>query len=108
MEATAKNFKPSIPDVVPLVLEYFAQPGNEGGGIFHVVLVDKNYEKCHAVSALEVAQESGDSLALKIAEMLVEMSSTQRRKLSASLHWYSMTDEQKARRRQRDDISPGL
>lgn len=108
MQPGQKNTKPTIPDIVPLVLEYYQREGNDVGGIFHVVLDDKNYEQCFAVSALEEAKSLGDPLTLKIAEMLVEMSSTQRRKLSASLHWYSMSEEDKARRRQRDELTPGM
>ena len=105
MEQVQKKTKPSIPDIVPLVLEYYGRDGNGVGGIFHVVLEDKNYEQCHAVSALEQARALSDPLALQIAEMLVDMSSTQRRKLSASLYWYSLSDEDKTRRRQRQRLS---
>lgn len=108
MQQLQRTTKPTIPDIVPLVLEYYAREGNDVGGIFHVVLEDKNYEQCHAASALEQARGLDDPLALKIAEMLVEMSATQRRKLSASLHWYSMSDEDKARRRARDAFEFGM
>lgn len=108
MEQVQRNAKPAIPDIVPLVLEYYKREGNGVGGIFHVVLEDKNYERCHALSALEEAKALNDPLALQIAEMLVDMSSTQRRKLSASLHWYSLSDEDKARRRQHDELTIGM
>lgn len=103
MEQEAKKTKPSIPDIVPLVLEYYAREGNSAGGIFHVIIDDKNYEQCFANSALVEARETKDPLTIQIAEMLVEMSSTQRRKLSASLWSYK-----RAQRRQLDDLSPGL
>jgi hypothetical protein len=115
--------KPSIPDVVPSLLEYYKREGNESGGIFHVIIEDTNYEKCHARSALEQARELGDPLTVKIAEMLDEMSSTQRRKLSKAFYSYQRTDnaplidaliekyglgdEVKAKRHQADDSSLG-
>lgn len=108
MDQESRKTKPSIPEVVPLVLEYYSRKGNGVGGIFHVILDDKNYEKCFADSALEMARETKDPLTIQIAEMLVEMSSTQRRKLSASLWWHALTDEQKAARRRRDEeVAPG-
>lgn len=108
MDKEAKRAKPSIPDIVPLVLEYYAREGNSVGGIFHVILDDKNYEKCFADSALLEARETKDPLTIKIAEMLADMSSTQRRKLSASLWWHSLSDEQKAaRRRRHEEMAPG-
>lgn len=108
MEQEQKKAKPTIPDIVPLVLEYYGREGNGEGGIFHVVLEDKNYDQCHAASALEEAKILNDPLTLRIAEMLSRMSSTQRRKLSASLHWYSLSDEDKARRRQHDELTIGM
>jgi hypothetical protein len=109
--------KPSIKDVVPSLLEYYRREGNDSGGIFHVIVADKNYEQCHAVSALESAQESGDPLELKIAELLVAMSSTQRRKLSAS--WgriqyvagqgiHQLIAESDVKRRRDDDSGLGM
>jgi hypothetical protein len=115
--------KPSIPDIVPSLLEYYRREGNESGGIFHVIVEDTNYEKCHARSALEQARELGDPLTIKIAEMLVEMSATQRRKLSmafdayqrteyadvinAAIEKYGLGDEVKAKRQPEDDSSLG-
>jgi hypothetical protein len=109
--------KPSIQDVVPSLLEYYRRDGNDSGGIFHVIVADKNYEQCHAVSALENAQASGDALEIKIAELLIAMSTTQRRKLSAS--WgriqyaagqgiHQLIAESDAKRHREDDSSFGM
>jgi hypothetical protein len=73
--------KPTVPEVIPLVKQWYALPGNGAGGIFHVLLDDGNCEQCFAVSALAQAQELGDPLAIELAQKLVAMSTTQRKKL---------------------------
>lgn len=77
------NGKQSIPEIIPLVLEWYAKPENASGGIFHCILEDGNHEQRWADMALEDAVVSGDKLAVKLAMALAAMSSTQRRKLSA-------------------------
>lgn len=74
--------KPTIPEVLPLVKAWYARPGNEAGGVFHVILDDGNHERHWAEKALEDAQASADTQAIELAQLLVAMSSTQRRKLS--------------------------
>lgn len=78
--------KPTIPEVIPLVKAWYAIPGNDVGGIFHVMLDDGNWEQTFANSALENARELGDPQAIELAEKLVAMSGTQRRKLRKV--WY--------------------
>jgi hypothetical protein len=99
--------KPSIQDVVPALLEYYKREGNGSGGIFHIIIEDINYQKCHAVSALEDAKASGDALELKIAELLVAMSSTQRRKLSASWYRYQAADNAPMLKELKEKYGPG-
>ncbi|MCT0528339.1 hypothetical protein N0599_21620 [Pseudomonas aeruginosa] len=77
--------KPTVPEVMPLVREWYDKPGNQTGGIFHVILDDGNYEKVFADQALKSARELGDPEAVILAELLVAMSPTQRRKLSSSI-----------------------
>jgi hypothetical protein len=78
--------KPTIPEVIPLVKAWYALPGNNVGGIFHVLLDDGNCEQHFAISALKDARELGDPQAIDLAEKLVAMSQTQRRKLRKV--WY--------------------
>ena len=76
--------KPTVPEVMPLVREWYGKPGNQAGGIFHVILDDGNFEQVFADQALQSARELGDPAAVMLAELLAAMSPTQRRKLSAS------------------------
>jgi hypothetical protein len=73
--------KPTIPEVHPLVINWYAKPGNSVGGIFHVLLENGNCEQYFADQALKDAHLSGDKDAIHLAELLTLMSSTQRRKL---------------------------
>lgn len=79
------NQKPTIPEVLLLVKAWYAKLDNEGGGIFHVILEDGNHEQHWAVKALEDARATGDTDAILLAEKLVAISPTQRRKL-ANMH----------------------
>jgi hypothetical protein len=76
------NNKPTIPEVLPIVKAWYTKPGNECGGIFHVILDDGNHEQHWAAGALNDARASGDEEAIRLAELLAAMSPTQRRKLS--------------------------
>lgn len=76
--------KPTVPEVMPLVREWYAMPGNQAGGIFHIILDDGNCQQTFADQALESARQLGDPVGLELAELLAAMSPTQRRKLSAS------------------------
>jgi hypothetical protein len=78
--------KPTVPEVIPLVKAWYALPGNGVGGIFHVLLDNGNCEQHFANSALQDARELGDPQAIELAEKLVAMSQTQRRKLRKV--WY--------------------
>ena len=74
--------KPTIPEVLPIVKAWYAKPGNECGGMFHIILDDGNHEQHWATKALEEARASGDGEAIHLAELLAAMSPTQRLKLS--------------------------
>lgn len=86
MDTEQPQKKPTIPEVIPLVKAWYALPGNDVGGIFHVMLDDGNWEQCFAHSALQDARELGDPQAIELAEKLAAMSGTQRRKLRKV--WY--------------------
>lgn len=70
--------KPTIPEILPRVQHYIAQPGNEAGGALHIVL-DGNVEDSHVTFCLKCAEEWGDTEGAEIARCLLQMSKTQRR-----------------------------
>jgi hypothetical protein len=83
---TDDQCKPTVPEVLPLVKAFYAKPGNGVGGKLHVVLEDRNVETSHVQFCLDAAKEAGDEDAVALAELLLRMSTTQRRKLCA-LNW---------------------
>jgi hypothetical protein len=78
--------KPTVPEVLPLVRAYYQKPGNAAGGNLHVVLDDVNIEDQFVVLSLERAKQQHDDDAARIAELLLQMSKTQRRKVAHTHH----------------------
>jgi hypothetical protein len=74
--------KPTIPEVLPLVREYYAMPGNGVGGSLHIVLEDGNVSDGDLWFCKGWALEHGDEAGYRLAGILLEMSKTQRKKLS--------------------------
>lgn len=77
--------KPTIPEVLPLVRAYYAKPGNSVGGSLHIVLEDYNVADSNVEWCRTNAWEKGDKDGVALAEMLLLMSRTQRRKLGRLL-----------------------
>jgi hypothetical protein len=75
--------KPTIPEVLPLVLQYYAE--YRSGGNLHLVLDDGNVNNEHVLYCWRLAKERDDALGVQIAELLLQMSKTQRLKLGAKL-----------------------
>ena len=76
------EWKPNVPLVRPMVEAFYALPGNGAGGYhLHVVLDDGNWEDIFVHSSVESAREAGDIAALLLAQTLLLLSPTQRRKL---------------------------
>jgi hypothetical protein len=73
--------KPTVPEVLPLAKAYYAKPGNSCGGNLHIVLDDGNIEDYWVKSCINVARQKGDEDGVKLAELLLRMSKTQRRKI---------------------------
>ena len=65
-----------------MVRAYYAKSGNGNGGNLHVVLEDPNYEDAHVTECLARALETGDHDGALIAEKLLLMSKTQRKKIA--------------------------
>jgi hypothetical protein len=79
--------RPTVPEVLRLVVEFYAKPGNEAGGNLHVVLDDGNLEDQHLEAARKRAWDSQDTDAVVIADLMLDMTRTQRRRVYVgSLH----------------------
>lgn len=76
--------KPTIPEVLPRLRAYRAKHGEAGA--LHVVVDDGNTQDAFVRGAIETARERGDVEGAELAETLLQMSRTQRRKLNA-LSW---------------------
>ena len=77
-----RSDKPTVPEVLPLVRAYYQKPGNIVGGNLHMVLDDANVEDQHVSFCLEIAKERNDDDGVRIAELLLRMSKTQRYKVA--------------------------
>ena len=75
--------KPTVPEVLPLVLAYRAKPGNNVGGSLHIILDDCNVKDSHVAFCRQWAEDHDDADGVKLAEILARMSKTQRLKLAA-------------------------
>lgn len=73
--------KSEIQELIPMIREWFAQPENAGGGVFHVMLEDGNVEQEFADLALAEARQSGNQTAIKIAEKLAALTVAERTKV---------------------------
>lgn len=73
--------KPTIPEVLPLVRAYYAKPNNGVGGSLHLVLDDGNIETYWVEYCKQYALENNDPDGVALAELLLKMSYTQRKKL---------------------------
>lgn len=78
--------KPTIPEVMPLVKAYRALPGNSVGGSLHVVLDDGNIDDGSVIHCRRYASERRDDKGVELADLLLQMSKTQRRKISARFY----------------------
>ena len=73
--------KPTINHVLPLVRAYYAKAGNGVGGSLHIVLEDGNVTDDNVRYCLNWAREHGDTDGVRLAELLLRMSKTQRLRL---------------------------
>lgn len=74
--------KPTIAEVIPLVRSYRDLPGNGTGGSLHIVLDDGNIKDSDVKWCIKHAAEEGDEIGSVIGSLLLQMSKTQRKKLS--------------------------
>ena len=73
--------KPTIPEVLPFIKDYYSKDGNGVGGSLHIVLDDGNIDDDSVKYCLGCAKKRGDIDGVKIAETLLLMSKTQRKKI---------------------------
>lgn len=78
--------KPAVPEVLPLVHAYRDLPGNAVGGSLHIVLDDGNVDDASVAWCRDYARENGDRPGVELAEILLRMSQTQRRKLAGMFY----------------------
>lgn len=78
--------KPTIPEIIPLLKAYVSKPENGVGGSLHIVLEDGNVNDSHVAFCRNLAQNAGDADGVVVADMLLQMSKTQRRKISVMFH----------------------
>lgn len=80
--------KPSIEEMIPLIKDYYAKPLNGVGGSLHIVLDDGNLENGDVEFCREWAIEHNDEDGIKLADLLLQMSATQRGKIYARYDLY--------------------
>ena len=74
--------RPKVPDVRAAVEAYYAlRPENICGGSLHIVTDDGNVEDSSVEFCREYAREHGDTAGVALAELLLQMTHTQRRKV---------------------------
>ena len=74
--------KPTVPEVLPIMRRYLDTEGNSAGGSLHIVLDDGNVSDGDVLFCIEYAKERCDKAGVELAEILLRMSKTQRKKLS--------------------------
>jgi hypothetical protein len=79
---TLHRQKPTLPEVEPLVRAYYAKSGNSVGGNLHVVLDDCNIKDANIRYCLKECHRLGDGDGASIAELMLQMSRRQRKRLA--------------------------
>ncbi len=82
MTLRSTESKPTVPEVLPLVQALYASEHGACGGCLHIVLDDTNIEDHHVQYCVDYARERHCQGCLALAETLLRMSQTQRKKLA--------------------------
>ena len=93
MELASEQKRISLTNVVPALHAWLAQQPDQSFGIFHSIIVERHHEQSYAVMVLQQAKVHQDKDTIALAEILVTLSSMQRRKLSAIWHLYDPTSK---------------
>jgi len=91
--------KPNIPDVLDRFVDYYSKPENNVWGSLHIVLDDLNVGDDSVRWVIEHAREHGDEDGVRLGEILLTMSKTQRKRLPVVV-------EAELRRREIDGAAP--
>ena len=75
--------KLTIPEVLPQIREYYQN--GECMATFHLVLDDGNIKDGDIQDCIDTAREYGDEEGVKIGELLLKLSKTQRSKICSLL-----------------------
>lgn len=78
----------NVPEILPLLKDYY--PNHRSGGSLHIVLEDGNVDNKHVEYCKQYAIERGDADGARIADILLTMTKTQRRK--AAYLWFHLDD----------------
>lgn len=78
--------KPTVPMLRELITDYKYRCGNGVGGNLHIVLEDRNVRDQDLKHVRDVCIHNNDQDGLKIAELMLQMSKTQRSKLALEFH----------------------
>lgn len=81
---TAPKPKITLPEVLPLVRDYYARDGNSSGGNLHVILDDGNIERHNIGWCFNRARENGDTAGMRLAWKLMRLTISQRKRLVRS------------------------
>lgn len=81
MTAPNLNGRPTVDQVLPWVLDYYVQPGNEMGGSLHIVLDDENLHRGHIEWCRDYARREGDVFGEWLAGILLQLTMSQLRRL---------------------------
>jgi hypothetical protein len=74
--------KPTVPEVRAAVEDYYCLPEMGNGGSLHIVVDDGNIETHHVQFCRDYAAERNDAEGVRIADLLLQMSKTQRKKVA--------------------------
>lgn len=91
MTAPHLDGRPTVDQVLPWVLDYYAQPGNGVGGSLHIVLDDENLHTDHIEWCRDYARERGDVFGEWLANLLLCLSMSQMRRLARRLNRLPLT-----------------
>lgn len=78
------DFKPTLTDIATLVREVYESPGGAAGCCLHIVLDDGNVGYDSVRFCIDYARENKHPKCELLAELLLRMSKTQRRKAPAA------------------------
>lgn len=88
MELNDSSSKPSLTQVMPALHDWLAKQEGRSFGLFHAIIIDRQYDQSIANMALQTAKAGNDKDTILLAELLKSLTPVQRRKLSAIWHFY--------------------